>query len=609
MMSPFGPYATFDECVAKNSDKVSPEGFCAFLHHKITGTWPGQMKETRPEVFVNRYHDEMSNGKSEHEAYKLATEAASAEGWELTRLGWIKQFQAPKMKTITGVKIFATGKWTDASGDTKYWDDKDLSNMIEAFTAGVPAVVPVKCGHTTDHFNEEVAKSLEVPVDVITGEHGQGQIKLGSVGTMKKSGDLIIASFDKVPEQIANLIEGGLYSTVSVEIEDAVGDFGPVITGVALLGAEEPAVDKATLDRALVFGGKRNGARVLSFKVGDDIPINVLRAELKRVQAKMADYIKGMRGAPLFRAMFGELNNIFERMTGKHSQYRESDVPEEVRAYADAHFQGNIRALINWVGRVGFDNCVTALTGKEGITDPVRVCGWLKGQAHSKSIKGGGKMLPKQLQGMKADEIKKMKVSDLAAKLQEAEEPEEVTVEEIVEALPETPAKGIEDIMAALGLAADDTVENALAAIEALKAGKPPEGEPTEPAEGEMAKEMKKATDRIVTLETSELVRDWEDKVREFTSIPGTPREHAVSLANIQQKAGKDAAEMQFNALKEANDKASEANKIIGTTRTKPDASYEGYIKRYLKDNPKATRGDAIKAFRKEHPDKRFQSA
>ena len=119
-MSPFGPYATFDECVSKNADKSSPEGFCAWLEHKITGSWPGGMSADKfPSPFLAAYDTAMVAGKSEPEAYKEATVAAQAEGYDLTRFGWVKQFQAPTMKKITGVKVFAIGNWTDSAGVTR----------------------------------------------------------------------------------------------------------------------------------------------------------------------------------------------------------------------------------------------------------------------------------------------------------------------------------------------------------------------------------------------------------------------------------------------------------------------------------------------------------
>lgn len=39
---PFGEYSNFSDCVSQNQDKESPEGFCAFLHERVTGEYPGE---------------------------------------------------------------------------------------------------------------------------------------------------------------------------------------------------------------------------------------------------------------------------------------------------------------------------------------------------------------------------------------------------------------------------------------------------------------------------------------------------------------------------------------------------------------------------------------
>ena len=70
-MSPVGPYANFDECVAKNQDKSSPEGFCAWLEHKITGQWPGGMAVDKyPEPFMVAYDAALVASKPEAKAFK-----------------------------------------------------------------------------------------------------------------------------------------------------------------------------------------------------------------------------------------------------------------------------------------------------------------------------------------------------------------------------------------------------------------------------------------------------------------------------------------------------------------------------------------------------------
>lgn len=593
-MSPFGPYADFNDCVAKNATKSTPEGFCAWLHHQVTGAWPSQMANPLPEKFMDKYADALSGGLGEKEAYRLAAEAARVDGWEMTRTGWVRQFQAPDMKTIKGVKVFAKGSWTDSAGVTREWEDKDLDKMVEAFTAGTPAVVPLKCGHTSDAFNRQIAEALGVPIDVITGEEGDGQIKLGSMSSLEHKGDLLIAAFDKVPEPIANLIEGGQYATVSVEIENTVGDFGPVITGVALLGAEEPAVDKATLDRALVFA-KRDGAQVLSFVIGQDIPTDVLRAEFNDIRVKLAEIVKGKRGAPIFRALFGNLNTLFEQIVGKHSQPGIADISEQIRAYADSNYQGNIDALVRWAGSIGFDACVSSLTGKPGITDPVRVCGWLKGQAQSAPRKGGRSMLPKELEGMKADEIKAMSVKDLAKKFQEDGETE---LKAIFEAFQEGELAAI---AAALGLGEDAMIEDIMAAIEALKTASTADAAAA--AGGEMKAEFTKMGTEILKLKKNESVRSWEDKVRAFNNIPGKPGELAVQLAGIEEKVGVDVAETQFKAMENANKLAAEAQKTIGTSRTAPPTDFDNELAKFKKANPDVNAKQAYEAVAKEHPD------
>lgn len=37
---PFGPFESFDDCVAQSQDKDDPEAFCAFLEHQASGGWP-----------------------------------------------------------------------------------------------------------------------------------------------------------------------------------------------------------------------------------------------------------------------------------------------------------------------------------------------------------------------------------------------------------------------------------------------------------------------------------------------------------------------------------------------------------------------------------------
>ena len=365
---PFGKYADMADCIAQNQDKASPEGFCAWLHKQITGSWPSDMSETMMpagawEVFLSSYGDQLDKGVSEKDAAEIAFAALSENGWQKYRQGYVHVYEAPKMKTVTGVKVFAPGKWTDSMGEERDWTTQDMLAMVEAFNAGIPSVVPLKAGHTSDTFNTIVAEELGVPLQLIEGEMGSGQISLGRMASLELRGDLLIASFERVPQAVADLIEGGQFSTVSAEIEEGVGEFKTVMTGVALLGAERPAVDSATLERAMVFhGGARDGARVLMFTA--DMP-TIEDFEKKFAElGGMFDSIKGRRGAPDLRALYRQLNGLLKRMTSgikDHSaidgveptKHQEVEIMEELTAIATALGLGEGATVEEMVAAIG----------------------------------------------------------------------------------------------------------------------------------------------------------------------------------------------------------------------------------------------------------------
>jgi hypothetical protein len=184
-------------------------------------------------------------------------------GWEhIENVGWTRSFQAPHTRTVVGVEIFAEGRWTDSAGNTRTWTADDLRSMADAAQANVPERVPLKAGHTSDQFNARLASALEVPEGIVTGEMGQGQIALGRVTNLRVQGGKLLADFADVPVPIADMVEmhgAAGFTNVSSEIvgEIVTGDgrkFGPALVGVALLGAEDPAVESLNgLEAALVM--------------------------------------------------------------------------------------------------------------------------------------------------------------------------------------------------------------------------------------------------------------------------------------------------------------------------------------------------------------------
>jgi len=183
-------------------------------------------------------------------------------------------------RNVQGVEIFAAGTWTDAFGMTKSWNATDLDNMVREFEAGQE--IPVKVGHTSDVFNLKLASDLGVPIELLTGEFGMGAMGLGKVSSLVRSGDKLVANFIDVPEALASLIEGGNYNAVSVELRFNEDD-GPVATGIALLGVEEPAVDVlAPLDIAEIF---KKQSPVFAFSNGK------LKIDEERMKIGFADSV------------------------------------------------------------------------------------------------------------------------------------------------------------------------------------------------------------------------------------------------------------------------------------------------------------------------------
>ena len=210
---PIGPYPDFKSCVQANQDKENPEGFCAYLEHQTTGEWPSE------------------------------SDMAAAEGVFTTR-------------TVYDVEVFATGTWTDSGGHTETFTADDIDAMVRNFQEGAP----LKAGHSSDEFNSKVAQALEVPIDVVTGsEAGQGAVGLGRMIKLKRAGDRLLASFRYVPVKIAQLIKDKLYNSVSAELTKTDG--GYIIRGVALLGAQRPAVE--------CLENRLGAAKVYSFTMSD----------------------------------------------------------------------------------------------------------------------------------------------------------------------------------------------------------------------------------------------------------------------------------------------------------------------------------------------------
>jgi len=135
-------------------------------------------------------------------------------------------------KTIEGVEIFATGK--HRGSEVINITDNDLAEMVNSFNelSGAGGFQPVlKLGH------DDVQKFFGAR---------KGAPNLGFVEKLRIEGSKILADFTNVPDALFDLIKSRRFNSVSIEMfpktEFNGKQFKNVLTAVALLGAELPAV-------------------------------------------------------------------------------------------------------------------------------------------------------------------------------------------------------------------------------------------------------------------------------------------------------------------------------------------------------------------------------
>ena len=229
---PFGDYKDFDACVAANRDKDSPGGYCAALHKKITGKYPSEnysQLEAAASV-INLTEAEIET--------LLISDASGRYSGSLASF-----FQDAKTRTMQGVQVFKSGLHTDSQGRQRDWTHQELEQIQASFSKGVPAYVPIKLGHSSPEHTSSVAEALGLPAAVLGGEgsKGVGAATLGKVSSLSLNNGTLVADVE-VPDSVANLVSSGMFTNVSSEIIADYQGKGPVLSGLALLGAERPAV-------------------------------------------------------------------------------------------------------------------------------------------------------------------------------------------------------------------------------------------------------------------------------------------------------------------------------------------------------------------------------
>ena len=230
------------------------------------------------------------------------------------------------------MEVFATGTW---NGD-KYTDD-DLNNIVKSYNAIGERVKPyLKLGHNEE---QKLAKD--------SGFFKDGRPSLGWVGSLRKVGGKLVATFKDVPQVVAELVNKKAYKRVSSEIYtnykmgDTVYPF--VLKAVALLGADTPAVttlhdvaamyteDTENTFREVTFSKDFTNEEVKKMSIENEVDLEkqfaekeeALRKEYADKSAKMDEILAMFEGVDDLKKAVVEFKAKEQDVSAKQKEYTE----------------------------------------------------------------------------------------------------------------------------------------------------------------------------------------------------------------------------------------------------------------------------------------------
>lgn len=232
--------------------------------------------------------------------------------------------------TIAGVEIFRVGRW---NGDS--YSSADLNAMLDAFDR-IGYRPPVKLGHDNDP---------KAPA-------------YGWVTNLRRTGDVLEADFEDVPDDLVGLIRDGRYDAVSSEIfwdlERDGKKYPRALKAVAILGAHPPGVSNLKPLRASLeaFHGVGEvhactlyeGIPIMpTMSAADVTPATTDEAakELAQAQARIAELEAQVKDTAGLRESTGQAAVMLREM-----QERLARTEAELKAQADARRQAEYDEIV-----------------------------------------------------------------------------------------------------------------------------------------------------------------------------------------------------------------------------------------------------------------------
>lgn len=298
------------------------------------------------------------------------------------------------------VEIFSVGTWNGMKFNEE--DLQEIAANTEKLLSEGKHKPPLKLGHSSNQ--------------ILKGQ-SDGDPAMGWIENIRVKAGKLVADFKKVPGILINAFKEGLYRQVSVEMRH-IDHTGWILTGVALLGADLPAV-KSLNDLEAFLSEKFNAdtsvdiGPAICFSTTEPIfqedktmsenkELEEMRAELEAVKAEkakfqaleaerqfsdkkadfLAPYKKDVKEGKLAPAVFSDIEKEIDSKKADFSEHSEIRISGELlhkvtRAYAEALPQGetahsNVESKVSMSDSIRIDEKIENEIAKvqaNGITD------------------------------------------------------------------------------------------------------------------------------------------------------------------------------------------------------------------------------------------------
>lgn len=524
-------------------------------------------------------------------------------------------------KTLINVPIFTSGTHKDSLGVEKDFTNDDLRAMINAFGQGAPPSVPIKIGHSSDEFNSKVATAFNIPKELVAGEgpSGKGQVRLGEITGLKLDGDNLLADL-RVAEPVAGLIKEELLTGLSSELQfdRKQGDVTHpmVVSGLALLGAQRAALSNLPSLQAATMLDDGTYADAVYFSESTFAS----RDEKGRF---ISEGSKQLSNADVTAPEGGD-HKVFtvpvNDLTRGRQVFASVSAPDEITAKRTA-----LRVVENFLFSLG-GPLGTALGVTGGAILSARLIA-------GKPILGGIKGLIRWKfeeefnlgeETLELDSILR-RIGILTSNLQLQEglkimstqkfvAPEGVSQEAYDSCLAQARTDGVDDPAAhckeKLTPSASDNSELLSGIAKALNLSEWDNDtilvkmKELATASNGSASFEEKATKEIAELRQQNRVFHYQETTIGFTEIPGTAKENAEKLAEIEASAGEVTAKMMLESWEAQNDSAKKAKISTSVLESGEhvSAEFSESVKKYQEANPDSSRADALKEVMRKNP-------